>query len=116
MNTVLAQAVSIAKQRGWIASPYLIQIDFWREILLWRRTEVFAKMPFGKNQHTGDTFHEALQNMLLKLFTNGFLQANACQIDTVAYSGSTNVDLRSILWSFEMSRSPLAPRLPFHLT
>ncbi|SEP58725.1 cardiolipin synthase [Loktanella sp. DSM 29012] len=106
----LVNAIHRARDRVWIATPYFLPTDSLSEALAVaarRQVDVRLLLPHKSNQMIADFARGAYLRELQEagvqvlLFADGMMHAKAGVIDTNAYVGSSNCDVRSMLLNFE---------------
>jgi len=108
----LVFAIHNARRRVWIATPYFLPTEFLGQALetaARRGVDVRIVLPEKSNHRIADFARGAYLRELSRTgcrilqFTRGMLHAKAGVIDDVAYVGSANFDVRSMLLNFEAS-------------
>nr|WP_249219068.1 phospholipase D-like domain-containing protein [Loktanella sp. SALINAS62] len=106
----LVNAIHRATDRVWIATPYFLPTESLSEALAVaarRRVDVRLMLPRRSNQMVADFARGAYVRELqaaggkILLFRDRMMHAKAGVIDTNAYVGSANFDVRSMLLNFE---------------
>ncbi|SEN09338.1 cardiolipin synthetase 2 [Loktanella fryxellensis] len=110
LHDALVSAIHRAERRIWIVTPYFLPTDTLAEALLIagrRGIDVRIMLPRRSNQKIADfargaylrDLHRSRARVLK--FNRGMIHAKAGIIDDVAYIGSVNFDVRSMLLNFE---------------
>ncbi|MCB2094950.1 MAG: PLDc N-terminal domain-containing protein [Rhodobacteraceae bacterium] len=110
LHDALVNAIHSASQRAWIVTPYFLPTEFLGNALAVaarRGVDVRILIPQKSNQHLADFARGAyLREMAdagatIQLFRKGMIHAKVGIIDDVAYVGSANFDIRSMMLNFE---------------
>ena len=110
LHDALVNAIHAASNRVWIVTPYFLPTEFLGNALAIaakRRVDVRILLPRKSNQHLADfargAYLREMQDAGAKilLFQKGMIHAKAGIIDDVAYVGSANFDIRSMMLNFE---------------
>ncbi len=110
LHDAFVNAIHRADSRIWIVTPYFLPTDTLAEALTIagrRGVDVRLMVPRKSNQKIADfargAYLRELQNAGCKvlMYAPGMIHAKAGVIDTVAFVGSTNFDVRSMLLNFE---------------
>tara|TARA_R110002012_G_scaffold52725_3_gene135527 strand:- start:1961 stop:3307 length:1347 start_codon:yes stop_codon:yes gene_type:complete len=110
LHDTLVNAIHRARQNVWIATPYFLPTDALGQALATaarRGIDVRIMLPERSNQWTADLARGAYLRDLdgagcrILRFTPGMLHAKAGVIDDMAWIGSANFDVRSMLLNFE---------------
>ncbi len=106
----LVYAIHAARRRVWIATPYFLPTEFLGQALSTaarRGLDVRIVVPRRSNHRIADFARGAYVRELagagcrILQYTDGMLHAKAGIVDDVAYVGSANFDVRSMLLNFE---------------
>jgi cardiolipin synthase A/B len=107
----LIRALHMAESRIWIVTPYFVpteQLGLALTIAARRGVDVRILVPIKSNQRLADfarggylrEMHEAGAQILY--YTGDMIHAKGGVIDDLAFAGSANFDVRSMLLNFEM--------------
>lgn len=108
----LVTLIHRSRARVWVATPYFVPTEELQAALASaarRGVDVRLLLPDISNQRTADfargPYLRELQAIGVKInrFTAGMLHAKAGLIDDVAWAGSANFDVRSLLLNFELA-------------
>lgn len=111
MQDALVHAIHVATDRIWIATPYFLPTEILSKALTLaarRGVDVRVVLPARSNQKLADFARGAyLREMAevgvkVMLYQPGMIHAKASVIDDLAYVGSANFDVRSMVLNFEM--------------
>ncbi|MGJ8589495.1 MAG: phospholipase D-like domain-containing protein [Yoonia sp.] len=110
LHDALVHAIHAATERVWIVTPYFLPTDFLGNALriaAKRSLDVRILVPRKSNQYLADFARGAyLREMqdagaIIQFFESGMIHAKVGIIDEMAYVGSANFDIRSMLLNFE---------------
>ncbi len=112
LHDALVNAIHSAKHRIWIATPYFLPTELLSNALVIaarRGLDVRILLPWRSNQRLADfargAYLREIQEAGSKIlfFHAGMMHAKASVIDDMAYVGSANFDVRSMLLNFEVA-------------
>ncbi|TYB81239.1 phospholipase D-like domain-containing protein [Maritimibacter fusiformis] len=112
LHDALVHAVHLAENRIWIATPYFLPTDDLNHALALAARlgrDVRILVPVKSNQPLADfargaylrELHEAGCRILR--YQDGMMHGKAMLIDDIAWTGSANVDVRSMFLNFEIA-------------